>query len=86
MVFFEGKKVKKVEGVPVSEKDKEKLRKDREMGILHYNNLNDEKPKEEKPKGSHRMLGGKKRHPKNVEEDVELGRTRKRRGASTGRG
>lgn len=83
MVFLEGKKVKKVEGVPVSEKDKEKLRRDREMGILHYNNLKDEKPKEEKPKGSHRMLGGKKRHSKNVDEDVELGPTETRRSAST---
>lgn len=79
MVFFEGKKVKKVEGVPVSEKDKEKLRKDREMGILHYNNLKDEKPKEEKPKGSHRLLRGKKRHSKSADKDVELGPTETRR-------
>lgn len=76
MVFVEGKKVKKVEGVPVSEKDKEKLRKDREMGILHYNNLKDEKPKEEKPKGSHHLVGGKMRHSKNVDKDLELGPTR----------
>lgn len=86
MVFLEGKKVKKVEGVPVSEKDKEKLRKDREMGILHYNNLKDEKPKEEKPQGSHRMQGGRKRHSKNVDDDIELGRTENRRNASTVRG
>lgn len=83
MVFLEGKKAKKVEGVPVSEKDKEKLRKDREMGILHYNNLKDEKPKEEHQKGLHRILGGKNRHSKNVDEDVELGRTENRRSAST---
>lgn len=86
MVFLEGKKVKKVEGVPVSEKDKEKIRKDREMGILHYNNLKDEKPKEEKPKGSHGLLGGKKRHSKSVDEDVELGPIETRRSASTVRG
>lgn len=61
MVFLEGKKVKKVEGVPVSEKDREKLKMDREMGILHYNNLKDEKPKEEKPKTSHHFVGKKSR-------------------------
>lgn len=50
MVFVEGKKVKGVEGVPVSEKDKERLRRDRELGITHWNNAKDEKPKEKKSK------------------------------------
>jgi hypothetical protein len=48
MSFVEGKKVKGIEGVPVSEKDQEVLRRDRELGITHYNNINDEKPKEKK--------------------------------------
>jgi hypothetical protein len=50
MVFVEGKKVKSVEGVPVSEKDKKRLEHDRELGITHYNNIKDEKPKEKKDK------------------------------------
>ncbi|KAF4621904.1 hypothetical protein G7Y89_g14439 [Cudoniella acicularis] len=48
MSFIEGKRVKTIEGVPVSEADQERLRRDRELGITHYNNINDEKPKEKK--------------------------------------
>lgn len=84
MVFLEGKKVKKVEGVPVSEKDREKLKRDREMGILHYNNLKDEKPKEEKAKTSHHLLG-KKSHS-NGDGDVEMGPTATRLSSSSLRG
>lgn len=46
MSFVEGKHVKAVEGVPVSEADQERLRRDRELGIIHYNNLDSKKPKE----------------------------------------
>jgi hypothetical protein len=49
MTLVEGKKVKSIEGVPISEADQERLRQDREAGITHWNNINDEKPKE--PKG-----------------------------------
>ncbi|KUJ20991.1 uncharacterized protein LY89DRAFT_704949 [Mollisia scopiformis] len=48
MAFIEGKHVKAIEGVPVSEKDQERLKRDRELGITHYNNIKDEGPKEKK--------------------------------------
>jgi hypothetical protein len=50
MIFIEGKKVKGVEGVPVSQRDKDRLQKDRELGIEHWNNINDKMPKEERKK------------------------------------
>lgn len=51
MAFLEAKKVKAIEGVPVSEDDREKLRRDRELGIVHFNNIKDEKPKVKERKG-----------------------------------
>jgi hypothetical protein len=39
MIFVEGKKVKAVEGVPLSAQDLEQLQEDEEKGILHANNL-----------------------------------------------
>jgi len=53
MSYIEGQHVKKVEGVPVSEKDQQKLKRDQELGITHWNNINDEKPKDPKEKKSH---------------------------------
>lgn len=50
MMFIEGKRVKGIEGVPVSEKDKERLRRDREQGVVHFNNIKDAVPKEKKGK------------------------------------
>jgi hypothetical protein len=50
MIFMEGKKVKGVEGIPVSEKDQERLKRDNELGIEHINNINDAAPKEKKSK------------------------------------
>jgi hypothetical protein len=50
MSFIEGKHVKAIEGVPVSEEDQERLRRDREQGITHWNNIKGEKPKEKKAK------------------------------------
>ncbi|KAA8568515.1 hypothetical protein EYC84_007539 [Monilinia fructicola] len=35
-----------IEGVPVSDVDRAKLARDRELGIVHFNNIKDEKPKE----------------------------------------
>ncbi|OIW33413.1 hypothetical protein CONLIGDRAFT_568443 [Coniochaeta ligniaria NRRL 30616] len=64
--FIESKKVKSIEGVPLSNQDKEKLARDREQGILHYNNIKDKKPKEkvadeeaggEKPSKAKKVLG-----------------------------
>ena len=45
MMLFEGKAVKKVEGVPVSDEDLERLARDKELGVVHYNNIKDKKPK-----------------------------------------
>ncbi|KAK1769198.1 hypothetical protein QBC33DRAFT_576991 [Phialemonium atrogriseum] len=46
MMFVEGKKVKSIEGVPLTGRDLERLARDRELGIPHYNNIKDKKPKE----------------------------------------
>lgn len=48
MQFKEGKACKGIEGVAVSEKDQIRLEHDREMGITHFNNINDEAPKKHK--------------------------------------
>ncbi|CAK7224719.1 hypothetical protein SBRCBS47491_005645 [Sporothrix bragantina] len=45
-MFVEGKRVKGIEGVPLSDEDRLKLAEDRERGIYHYNNLKAKKPKE----------------------------------------
>ncbi|EPE07380.1 alpha-l-rhamnosidase c [Ophiostoma piceae UAMH 11346] len=45
-MFWEGKRVKGIEGVPLTDEDRQKLAHDREMGIYHYNNLSGKKPKE----------------------------------------
>ncbi|KAI9646240.1 hypothetical protein NHQ30_005680 [Ciborinia camelliae] len=50
MSFMEAKKVKAIEGVPVSDVDREKLARDRELGVVHFNNIKDEKPKEKEGK------------------------------------
>ena len=51
VIFREGKKVKRIEGVPLKERDRERLARDKELGIPHYNNLSDKKPKEKRRKG-----------------------------------
>ncbi|KAK1781759.1 hypothetical protein QBC45DRAFT_404737 [Copromyces sp. CBS 386.78] len=48
VMWLEGRKVKRIEGVPCSERDLQKLAEDKEKGILHYNNIKDKKPKEKK--------------------------------------
>ena len=50
MAGKEGKNVKSIEGVPVSDEDLARLKRDRELGITHYNNIKDEKPKTRKEK------------------------------------
>ncbi|GAB1320423.1 hypothetical protein MFIFM68171_10633 [Madurella fahalii] len=45
VIFLEGRKVKSIEGVPLTERDLERLARDKELGIPHYNNFGDKKPK-----------------------------------------
>lgn len=47
IMFLEGKKVKGIEGVPVSQRDMDRLTRDREQGIWHYNNIKDKDLKAE---------------------------------------
>ena len=42
IMFLEGKAVKSIEGVPVTQEDLERLEKDRQQGIYHFNNINDQ--------------------------------------------
>lgn len=51
MTWREGERVKGIEGVAVSEKDQERLKRDQELGVVHYNNIKDAPPKEKKTKG-----------------------------------
>lgn len=69
MSFIEGKHVKAIEGVPVSEADQERLRRDAEQGITHYNNIKDEAPKEKKDKEA---KGGLFQRKKQQEENVQV--------------
>jgi hypothetical protein len=46
VMFLEGQKVSRFEGVPLSERDQKRLARDKELGVPHYNNLGDKKPKE----------------------------------------
>ncbi|KAJ9154720.1 COBW domain-containing protein [Pleurostoma richardsiae] len=45
MMFVEGKRVKRIEGVPLTDRDREVLERDKQLGIPHYNNIKDKKPK-----------------------------------------
>jgi hypothetical protein len=69
MSFIEGKHVKAVEGVRVSEADQERLRRDRELGITHWNNINDEAPKQKKEKAGKSGLFMRKQKATDV--DIE---------------
>jgi len=44
-VFWEGKEVKGVEGVTLSDADRRRLALDKERGVSHYNNIKDKKPR-----------------------------------------
>lgn len=50
VMFFEGKTVKGIEGVPVSQADMELLARDRERGIFHFNNIGDKDKEKSKKK------------------------------------
>jgi hypothetical protein len=67
MSFIEGKHVNSIEGVPVSEKDQERLARDREAGITHYNNIKGEKPKEKKADEEKGMFHRKGKHADSVQ-------------------
>ncbi|KAH6661139.1 hypothetical protein BKA67DRAFT_76125 [Truncatella angustata] len=47
---IEGKHVKSIEGVPLTKRDRERLAKDAELGIPHWNNLKDKDPEEKENK------------------------------------
>ncbi|PHH58957.1 hypothetical protein CDD81_4058 [Ophiocordyceps australis] len=51
IMFAEAKTIKSIEGVPVSQEDQERLQRDHELGIWHFNNIKDKRPKD--PAGSH---------------------------------
>ncbi|QSZ35187.1 hypothetical protein DSL72_008054 [Monilinia vaccinii-corymbosi] len=68
MSFIEAKNVKAIEGVPVSDVDREKLARDRELGIVHFNNINDEKPKEKGERRERRKTKGEKKSQSTSEE------------------
>ncbi|KAI0180882.1 hypothetical protein GGR52DRAFT_522053 [Hypoxylon sp. FL1284] len=50
MMGVEGKHVKAIEGVPLNKRDMERLARDKELGIPHYNNIKDKDPEAEKEK------------------------------------
>ncbi|KPM46204.1 hypothetical protein AK830_g293 [Neonectria ditissima] len=50
IMFQEGKKVKGIEGVPISPEDLQLLQTDREQGIWHYNNIKDKDLEEKERK------------------------------------
>lgn len=54
VMFFEGKTVKSIEGVPLTDRDRARLERDQELGITHYNNIKDKPLKKEKSKKSKR--------------------------------
>ncbi|KAE8451266.1 hypothetical protein EG329_004431 [Mollisiaceae sp. DMI_Dod_QoI] len=78
MSFVEGKHVKAIEGVPISEKDQERLKRDRELGITHYNNIKDEGPKEKKAREEKGLF---KRKQKDAEE-VQVNKSAMEEGAA----
>lgn len=58
-MFWEGKRVKGIEGVPLTDEDRQKLAHDREMGVYHYNNLSGKKPKEKNAAAAPDLEAGK---------------------------
>lgn len=46
IMFVEKNAVRSIEGVPVSPEDVEQLKRDREHGIWHYNNVKGKAPKD----------------------------------------
>ncbi|ESZ97615.1 hypothetical protein SBOR_2016 [Sclerotinia borealis F-4128] len=69
MSFIEAKNVKAIEGVPISDADREQLRRDGELGIVHFNNIKDAMPKEKEKEG--RRKGEKKSQSTSEETRLE---------------
>lgn len=58
VMFFEGKKVKSIEGVPLTDRDRARLERDQELGITHYNNIKDKPLEKKKSKRSKKSKSG----------------------------
>ncbi|KAI4603579.1 hypothetical protein KJ359_003395 [Pestalotiopsis sp. 9143b] len=56
MMAIEGKHVKAIEGVPLTKRDYERLAKDKELGIPHWNNIKDKDPQEKENKKKAKKL------------------------------
>jgi hypothetical protein len=63
-MFFEGKKVKAVEGVPLTDEDRQKLAADKAQGKLHFNNMKAKRPKEKQSDPEKGRKRGLKPKPK----------------------
>ncbi|KAI1327842.1 hypothetical protein F5Y16DRAFT_398912 [Xylariaceae sp. FL0255] len=63
----EASHVKVVEGVPLTKRDKERLARDKQLGIIHYNNAKDKNPEEEKSKKSNRSIRRRKHETSEIE-------------------
>ncbi|KAG6364419.1 hypothetical protein INS49_006020 [Diaporthe citri] len=72
VMFFEGKNVKSIEGVPLTDRDRARLERDQELGITHYNNIKD-KPLEEKKKKSKKSKWSKKSESENGDAKEKAG-------------
>jgi hypothetical protein len=57
LMFLEGKAIKSVEGVPVSQEDLEQLERDRNQGIYHFNNIKDKNPEAKEAKKAEKAAG-----------------------------
>lgn len=60
MMGIEGKHVKAIEGVPLTKRDKERLARDTELGIRHWNNIRDRDPEEKENKKKAKKTQGEK--------------------------
>ncbi|KAI8634808.1 hypothetical protein F5Y19DRAFT_410283 [Xylariaceae sp. FL1651] len=56
MEALQGRKVKTVEGVPLTKMDLKQLARDKELGIPHYNNIKDKDPEEESRKRAEKRV------------------------------
>lgn len=57
MMGIEGKHAKAIEGVPLTKRDFERLRRDKELGVPHWNNMKDEDPNKKNEKKGKKSSG-----------------------------
>jgi hypothetical protein len=69
IVRMQKMKVKSIEGVPLMKRDLQRLARDKELGIPHYNNIKDKDPEKEKRKA------GERKHFLRTHEKPEPGST-----------